>query len=71
MRIEEEIIGGVVYKKYIIEESDLATQEQRDTWEVVCQSCEHVQEDGTCGACGCIREALMNLVTSTCPEGKW
>lgn len=71
MRIEEEIIDGVRYVKHIYEEFDFATQEQKNIWEAVCQSCEHVQEDGTCGACGCLREALMNLATSVCPKGKW
>jgi hypothetical protein len=71
MREEEQIINGVRYVKEIYEDSDLATQEQKNTWESVCQSCEYVQQDGTCGACGCIRETLMNLATSVCPEGKW
>ena len=68
---EEEIIDGVRYVKQILEDSDLATQDQKDTWESICQSCEHFQSDDTCGACGCIRESLMNLATSVCPEGKW
>lgn len=71
MRTEEEIIGGVKYVKHISEESDLSTQEQRDTWKAVCLSCELYQEDNTCGSCGCIVDALMSMSTSTCPEGKW
>ena len=71
MRIEEEIIDGVVYKKHITEASDLSTQEQRDTWKSVCLSCELYNEDNTCGACGCIVDALMALATSKCPENKW
>lgn len=71
MKTEEEIIDGVRYVKQILEDSDLATQEQKNTWTSICQSCEHLQEDGTCGACGCIRETLMNLAVSVCPEGKW
>lgn len=71
MRTEEEIIDGVRYVKEVYEDSDLATQEQKDAWEATCQSCEYGEEDGTCGACGCIREALMNMATSVCPEGKW
>ena len=71
MYTEEQIIDGVRYVKQILEDSDLATQSQKDTWENICQSCEHLQEDGTCGACGCIRETLMNLAVSVCPEGKW
>ena len=71
MRTEEEIIDGVRYVKQILEDSDLATQEQKDAWEATCQTCEYGEEDGTCGACGCIRETLMNLAVSVCPEGKW
>lgn len=71
MRTEEQNIGGVRYVKQILEDSDLATQEQKDAWEATCQSCEYGEEDGTCGACGCIRETLMNLAVSVCPEGKW
>ena len=71
MRIEEEIIDGVVYKKHITEESDLATQEQKDAWKAVCLSCEFYNEDNTCGSCGCIVDAMMALVTSKCPENKW
>jgi hypothetical protein len=71
MRIEEEIIDGVVYKKHIAEASDLSTQEQRDTWKATCTSCELYQENNTCGSCGCIVDALMALTTSKCPENKW
>lgn len=71
MRIEEQIIDGVTYKTFIYEESDYATTEQKIAWESICSTCKHYKEDGTCGACGCIREALMNLSTATCPEGKW
>ena len=71
MRIEEEIIDGVVYKKHIAEAVDLSTQQQRDTWKATCISCELYQENNTCGACGCIVDALMALTTSKCPENKW
>lgn len=71
MRVEEEIIDGVVYKKHITEESDLATQEQKDDWKAVCLSCELYNKDNTCGSCGCIVDALMALTTSKCPENKW
>lgn len=71
MRIEEQIIEGVTYKNLIYEESDFATAEKKAAWELTCTSCEHSKADGTCGACGCIREALMNFATSACPEGKW
>lgn len=71
MHTEEQIINGVRYIKQILEDSDLATQSQKDAWEVTCQTCEYFQEDNTCGACGCIRETLMNLSISTCPKGKW
>lgn len=71
MRIEEQIIDGVTYKTFIYEESDYATDQQKADWESTCSTCEHYREDGTCGACGCILEALMNLATATCPEGKW
>ena len=71
MRIEEEIINGVKYVRHIQEESDLSTQAQRDAWKAVCLSCELYNEDNTCGACGCITDALMSMATSVCPEGKW
>ena len=71
MRIEEEVIGGVVYKKYIPEESDLSTQEEKDSWKATCLACELYREDNTCGSCGCIVDALMSMATSKCPENKW
>lgn len=71
MRIEEEMIDGVVYRKHIQETSDLSTQEQRDTWKAVCLSCELYREDSTCGHCGCIVDAMMTLATAKCPENKW
>jgi hypothetical protein len=71
MRIEEEIIDGVVYKKHIAEASDLSTQQQRETWKAVCLTCELYREDNTCGACGCITDALMSMALSKCPENKW
>ena len=71
MRTEETILNGVIVRDTVYEAEDLATQDQKVTWEAICQSCEYVQEDGTCGACGCLRESLMNLVTSVCPKNKW
>jgi len=71
MRTEEEIIDGVRYVREIYEDSDLPTQAQKDAWKAVCQSCELYNSDNTCGSCGCIVDALMNLAVSVCPEGKW
>jgi hypothetical protein len=70
MIIEEEIIDGVTYKKVIYEESDMATEAQKDAWMQVCNTCEYKQDD-RCGYCGCWLENIMSFATSTCPLDKW
>lgn len=71
MRTEETTLNGVVFRDTVYEAEDLATQDQKNTRESICQSCEYVQEDGTCGVCGCLRQSLMNLTASVCPKNKW
>ena len=70
MIIEEQIIDGITYRKTIYEESDIATEEQKDAWMQVCNTCEHKQ-DNKCGQCGCLLVNLMSFVTSNCPLNKW
>lgn len=70
MKVEEQIIDGIVYRTITHEESDLATQAQKDAWLSVCNTCEYKQDD-VCGSCGCILESIMNLNTAVCPAGKW
>jgi hypothetical protein len=70
MQIQETIIDGIVYRNFIYEESDMATQSEKDSWLSVCNTCEFKQDD-RCGSCGCILESIMAYKTATCPAGKW
>jgi len=70
MIIEEEIIDGITYRKTIYEESDMATEAQKDTWMQVCNTCEYKQED-RCSYCDCWLNSIMSFTTSTCPLNKW
>jgi hypothetical protein len=36
-----------------------------------CMACEHLQEDLTCGVCGCYVKVKTKWRTEECPEGKW
>ena len=40
MITEETILNGGVVRNTVYEAEDLATQDQKDTWEAICQSCE-------------------------------
>jgi hypothetical protein len=70
MRIEETTLNEIPIKTMITEESDLSTQQQKDTWLEVCNGCEH-KNDLQCGYCGCILESLMMLNIGKCPINKW
>ena len=60
MIIEEQIIDGITYRKTIYEESDMATEEQKDAWMQVCNTCEYKQDD-RCTYCGCCSPVLCHL----------
>lgn len=70
MRIEETIVDGTLIKQYITENSDLATQEQKDIWSQICNTCDQKNND-SCNYCGCILNTLMAFKTSKCPLNKW
>jgi hypothetical protein len=70
MRIEETTLNGIPIKTMITEESDLSTQQQKDTWLEVCNGCEYFSNN-QCLQCGCIVETIMMLTTAKCPINKW
>lgn len=70
MRIEEQYIDGVLYKNHILEESDMATEQQKNSWLSTCQSCDKYGVD-KCNECGCLLVTIMTYSTSRCPLNKW
>ena len=70
MKIEESTIDGITIYTKIYEESDFATEQQKETWKSVCNTCEFKNND-SCGKCGCLFESLMNLAEAKCPIDKW
>lgn len=37
----------------------------------ICQSCEHLNTDRVCTACGCGVDLKVKKRTTSCPLGKW
>jgi hypothetical protein len=70
MIVEETIENGIIVRKTIYEPSDMATQEQKDAWLEVCNTCEYKQED-RCNYCDCWFNNIMSFKTATCPLNKW
>lgn len=70
MITEEQYIDGVLVKNISMEESDLSTQEQKDTWILVCNNCE-LNNNGACQNCGCLVLTIMTYSNSSCPIDKW
>jgi hypothetical protein len=70
MKVEETIVNGIPVQSNIYEPSDMSTQEQKDTWMGVCNTCEY-KKDVQCKYCGCLIESLTILTTGKCPANKW
>jgi hypothetical protein len=70
MRTEEYYIGEIKVTKIINDEEDLSTEEDRNYWLSICESCVKYNE-GKCGECGCIVLSMMSLKESKCPINKW
>jgi hypothetical protein len=70
MRIEEQYIGGVLFKNHIMEESDMSTEQQKNNWLTTCQSCDKYGVD-KCNECNCLLVTIMAISTSRCPLNKW
>lgn len=70
MIIEEEYIDGVLFKRHILEESDMSTEQQKTNWLSICESCDKYGID-KCNECGCLLVTVMSFATSTCPLNKW
>jgi len=70
MRIEESIVEGVLVRNMIYDETDLSTEEQRNTWITICNNCDK-NNNGICTICGCIIQSLMSFSNSHCSINKW
>jgi hypothetical protein len=70
MIIEEQYIDGVLYKNHILEESDMATEQQKNNWLEICKSCDKYGIN-KCNECGCLLVTIMTYSKSTCPLNKW
>jgi hypothetical protein len=70
MKIENTIVNGIPLQTIIYEKRDMATNQQKDEWLDICNTCEY-KNDTRCKYCGCIIDTLMMLKTSKCPIEKW
>ncbi len=48
----------------------VATDEQRELRQQICESCEHFKIF-MCKVCGCYMPFKVRIQTSACPKGKW
>lgn len=62
--------NGVLVRTVTPEPSDLSSDEQKQTWQSTCNSCEYRVEE-SCGQCGCLLLTIMTYNTAKCPIGKW
>jgi hypothetical protein len=70
MQTTVQIIDGIPVTTITYEDSDYATDTQKESWLSVCNVCESKGED-RCNSCGCLLDSLMNLATARCPIDKW
>lgn len=70
MKTTVQTIDGIPVTTITYEDSDYATDIQKENWISVCNGCESKGEDN-CKSCGCLLDSLMNLATAKCPLDKW
>lgn len=70
MRIEEELIDGIIVRNIINEDDDFVTEEIKTFRKNICNICENYN-NGQCLLCGCVTETKILYIESECPINKW
>lgn len=69
--ITKSIALGVAFVRHAADLFRHVSTEEKQRRLEICQGCEHLRDNGTCGKCGCLLSVKAAWSSEKCPLEKW